>query len=149
MRPTVALSCRGRVTRSGLGGECLALSATNVVSAPLPRCPTAAPRAGFFKKRAGATAMAIISSIAPMVRRSMDQVTGSGNGIEATRMKRMAAGQPASGEPAPAESTVVGNRLQCILGARGSKPAARGEQRREKQLVAANYRRGRPPGYQR
>ena len=113
VRPTVALSRRGGVTRSGLGRKPLALSATSVVS----RCPAAAPRAGFFKNRAGATAMAIISSIAPMVRRSMDQVTGSGNGIEATRMKRMAAGQPPSGEPAPAESTVAGNRLQCVLGA--------------------------------
>ena len=86
---------------------------------PRPRVPASPLRdggaVGFFKKRAGATAMAIISSIAPMVRRSMDQVTGLRNGIEATRMKRVAADQPASGEPAPAKSTVAGDRLQRVL----------------------------------
>ncbi|MFL5531267.1 MAG: hypothetical protein ACJ8BC_04740, partial [Gemmatimonadales bacterium] len=61
-----------------------------MTTSPRPRVPASPPRVedalGFFKNRAGATAIAIISSIAPMERRSMDQVTGSGNGIEATRM---------------------------------------------------------------
>jgi hypothetical protein len=115
VRAVAALSCRGRVTRSGAGCKAFALSAASVVSAPLPRCPAAPLRAGFFKKSAGVTAMAIISSIAQMVRRSMDQVTRSGNGIEATRMKRVATREPTSGEPAPAESTVAGDRLQRVL----------------------------------
>jgi len=119
VRTVAALSWLGGVALSGAGCTAFALSATSVVSAPLPRCPAAPPRAvdalGFFKKSAGTTAMTIISSIAQMVRRSMDQVTGSGNGIEATRMKRVATRESPSGEPAPAESTVAGDCLQRVL----------------------------------
>jgi hypothetical protein len=87
---------------------------------------------------AGATAMAIISSIAQMVRRSMDQVTGSGNGIEATRMKRVTAGKAAGRQPGAPQNAMSGNRLQGILRARGSEPAAGGQQGRQQQLIASN-----------
>jgi hypothetical protein len=41
------------------------------LSALLPGCPAAPPAGAFFMKMAGATAMAIISRMAQMVRRSM------------------------------------------------------------------------------
>lgn len=80
-------------------------------------------------------AIAIIRSIAQMVRRSMTQFTGSRNGIKATGMKRVAASQPSDGEPASAKSAVAVDRLERILGTGGGKPAARREQRGHEDLV--------------
>jgi len=57
-------------------------------------------------KMAGATAMAIISRIAQIVRRSMIQFTQLGDGIEATGIKRMTASQTASGEPDAPERAI-------------------------------------------
>jgi hypothetical protein len=71
----------------------------------------AAGATGFFMKMAGATAMAIISRIAQMVRRSMIQFTKLGNRIEATRMKRMAACKSAGSQPRAPERAVSGHRL--------------------------------------
>ena len=50
------------------------LGETRELSAPLLGCPDAPLTGGFFRKIAGAIAMAIISRIAQMVRRSMDSV---------------------------------------------------------------------------
>jgi hypothetical protein len=108
------------------------------LTAGLPRCPAAPLGAGRFKNMAGATAMAIISRIAQMVRRSMDQVTDSRDRIEATGMKRVTTGEAPGGEPASAEGAVAADRLQSVLGAGRSEPAARRQQRRHQQLVSTN-----------
>jgi len=78
-------------------GALVATELSTGITAPLSRGAAAPPRAGgatdFFIRMAGATAMAIISKIAQMVRRSMAQFTALGNRIETTGMKWMAAGK--------------------------------------------------------
>jgi hypothetical protein len=113
-----------------------------VVSGPRPRGPAAPPGAGgFFRKIAGTTAMTIINRIAQMVRRSMNQITGSGDRVEAARMKRMTADQPASGQPGALHRTVTGDRLQCVLGAGRSEAAAWRQHRGDSQLIASDQTR--------
>jgi len=94
--------------------------------------------AGRLKRIAGATAIAIMSRIAQIVRRSMLQVTGSGNWIISTGIKRVAAHETAYGQPAAPERAVPGHRLESILGARGIEAATGREQRREQTLVRPN-----------
>src|SRR3954453_2820848 len=53
-------------------------------------------------------------------------------------MERMAAGQPARGEPASFEGAVPRQGLQRVLGARRMESAARRKERRENGLVPAD-----------
>ena len=89
-------------------------------------------------KIAGVTAMAIITRTAQTVRRSITQVTRSGDRIEATRIEGVTTSEAARRQPAALEGAVPGNRLECVLGTGRVKSAARREQRREQALVSAN-----------
>src|SRR5688500_13528479 len=61
----------------------------------------------FFMRNVGASAISIMSATAQMTRRSMEtQFTVSGNGIDAARMERMAACEPARREPRALEGAV-------------------------------------------
>jgi hypothetical protein len=133
------------LSREGVGAGALSACAaaegaaalSREATSPLPGFPASPPGRGVgrFRKIAGATAIAIISSIAQMVRRSMTQFTGSRNGIKATGMKWVAASQPSDCQPASAKGTVAADRLERILGTGGGKPAARREQRGHEDLV--------------
>ena len=104
----------------------------------LPRVPASPPRAGVagrFKKRAGATAMAIINRMAQIVRRSIAQFTELGDGIEATGMERMAASKAPPGQPSPLDRTVPSHGLQSVLRTRRSKPATGWQKRRHGDLI--------------
>jgi hypothetical protein len=52
----------------------------------------------------------------------------------------MTAGEPARGQPGPPDSAMPGNCLERVLGAGRSEAAARGEQRRQHQLIPADER---------
>ena len=95
-------------------------------------------------KIAGATAMAIISRIAQTVRRSMDQITWSGDRIEPARMKRMTSSQSASSQPHAFERTVASDGLESVLGAGGCKATARRQRGRHHDLVSPDERRQQP-----
>src|SRR5690606_27388968 len=93
---------------------------------------------GFLRKKVGASAISIMSARAQMTRRSMTQVTGSGNGIDATRIERATTGEAPRGEPRALEGTVAPERFEGVLGAGGSKPAARRKRRRDGHLISAD-----------
>ena len=110
----------------------------DTAAAALSRRPAAPPGAGLLRKMAGAMAITIIRRMAQIVRRSITQFTGSRNGIEATRMKGMAASQPAGSQPASATGTVASHRLERILRTGGSKSATGRKQWRDQQLISPN-----------
>src|SRR5690606_19436720 len=93
---------------------------------------------GFLRKKVGASAISIMSATAQMARRSMTQVTGSGNGIDATRIERVTTGEAPRCEPGALEGTVAPERFERVLGAGGRKPAAGRKRRRDGYLVAAD-----------
>src|SRR3954471_22734179 len=96
---------------------------------PLSRLPASPPRAagatGFFRKIAGTMAIAIISRIAQMVRRSMTQITRSRDGIEPARMEWMTAHQPARGQPAAPHCAIAHDRFVGVLRTAWREAAAR------------------------
>ena len=61
-----------------------------------------------------------------------------GNWVIAARTKRIAARDPANRKPASAKRTVSLERFDCVRGAAWIIAARRGQERRQRHLIAAN-----------